>query len=96
MEARRFRSSAFWKNDVSSARSFPQNFVSVIYYVGNIICRKQDGNQSGREASTTGSKHDGKTPKLDENPNFGIMKFSMKPKDREIFTAKVRIQNVVY
>ncbi|KAF3549039.1 hypothetical protein DY000_02006708 [Brassica cretica] len=28
------------------------------------------------------------SPKLDENPNFGIMKFSLKPKDREIFTAK--------
>ena len=48
-----------------------------------------------------GCKHDGRearreNPKLDENPNFSIMKFSMKLKDREIFTAKVRIQTGVY
>ena len=46
---------------------------------------KQDGKQARQES-----------PKLDENPNFGIMKFSLKPKDREIFTAKVRIQIGVY
>ena len=45
----------------------------------------QDGKQARRE-----------NPKLDENPNFSIMKFSMKLKDREIFTAKVRIQTGVY
>ncbi|KAF3547388.1 hypothetical protein DY000_02006656 [Brassica cretica] len=38
--------------------------------MSRISCSTIDGNQSGREASTTGSKHDAKTPKLDENPNF--------------------------
>ncbi|WZZ36167.1 hypothetical protein YC2023_019568 [Brassica napus] len=30
--------------------------------------------------------------KLDENPNFGILKSSMKPKDREIFSLRFRDQ----
>ncbi|WZY99935.1 hypothetical protein YC2023_072264 [Brassica napus] len=45
LEARRFRSSTFWKNDVSSARSFPQNFVSAEYYfedIGNMMGIKHD------------------------------------------------------
>ncbi|KAF2583305.1 hypothetical protein F2Q68_00004504 [Brassica cretica] len=61
---RRFRSLTFWKNDVSSARRFPRNFVSAEYYFEEIGSRtgiKQDGKQARREASTTGSKHDGKT-----------------------------------
>ncbi|WZY86914.1 hypothetical protein YC2023_033298 [Brassica napus] len=63
LEARRFRSSTFWKNDISSARSFPQNFVSAEYYfedIGNLMRIKHDGKQARREASTTESKHDGK------------------------------------
>ena len=44
-----------------------------------------------------GGKHDGikarrENPKLDENHNFSIMKSSMKPKDREIFSLKFRDQ----
>ena len=57
--------------------------------------------EAGRELSRTGSQHDGieaprKTLKLDENPNFGIMKFFDETKGSEIFTAKVRIQSGVY
>ena len=42
------------------------------------------------------SKHYGiearwENPKLGENPNFGIMNFSRKSEDREIFSVKVRI-----
>ncbi|KAF2578460.1 hypothetical protein F2Q68_00005578 [Brassica cretica] len=47
LEARRFRSSTFGKNDISSARSFPRNFVSAKYYFEDIGSRtgiKVDGN----------------------------------------------------
>ena len=59
-------------------------------YQRNIISKKLE---AGRELSRMGSKQDGiearrENPKLDKNSNFGNMKFSMKPKDREIFTAK--------
>ncbi|KAF3511453.1 hypothetical protein F2Q69_00005636 [Brassica cretica] len=46
--------------DVSEARSFLQNIVSVEYYVGNIVSRKKDGSQEGREVSRMGSHDDGK------------------------------------
>ncbi|KAF3563089.1 hypothetical protein DY000_02017417 [Brassica cretica] len=70
LEARRFRSSTFWKNDVSSARSFRETS-----FQRNIILKTLE---AGRELSTTGSKHEGiearrENPKLDENPKFGIM-----------------------
>ncbi|KAF2577302.1 hypothetical protein F2Q68_00005243 [Brassica cretica] len=72
LEAPRFRSSTFWKNDVSSARSFPRKLVSAEYYFEDIGSRT--------ELSTMGSKHDvikarWENPKLGKNPNFGIMKF---------------------
>ncbi|KAF3595952.1 hypothetical protein DY000_02020764 [Brassica cretica] len=70
LEARRFRSSTFWKNDVSSARSFRKTS-----YQRNIVSKTLE---AGHELITTGSKHDRiearqENPKLDENPNFGIM-----------------------
>ncbi|KAF3598404.1 hypothetical protein F2Q69_00037521 [Brassica cretica] len=57
IDPRRFRSSTLWKNDVSSARSFPRNFVSAEYYFEDIGSRtgvKQDGKQARRDRSTTG------------------------------------------
>ncbi|KAF3580989.1 hypothetical protein DY000_02029562 [Brassica cretica] len=66
-DPRRFRSSTFGKNDVSSARSFPRNFVSAEYYFKDIRSRtgiKHDGNQARRDRSTTGKLEIGR------NPNF--------------------------
>ncbi|KAF3547051.1 hypothetical protein DY000_02008456 [Brassica cretica] len=67
IDPRRFRSSTFWKNDVSSARNFPRNFVSAEYYFEDIGSRtgiKQDGKQARRDQSTTGK------PEIGRNPNF--------------------------
>ncbi|KAG5398152.1 hypothetical protein IGI04_019966, partial [Brassica rapa subsp. trilocularis] len=46
---------------------------------------------TGREVSTTGSKHDGKTQSLAKTLILGIIDFSKKPEAREIFSIKVRI-----
>ncbi|KAF2562968.1 hypothetical protein F2Q70_00018470 [Brassica cretica] len=57
-DPRRFGSSTFLKNDVSSARSFPRNFVSSEYYFKDIGRRtgiKQDGKQARRDRSTMGN-----------------------------------------
>ncbi|KAF2545886.1 hypothetical protein F2Q70_00020893 [Brassica cretica] len=59
-------------------------------YQWNIILKTLE---TGRKSSRMGGKHDGiearrESPKLDETLISILWKFSMKPKDREIFTAK--------
>ncbi|WZZ66402.1 hypothetical protein YC2023_077772 [Brassica napus] len=81
-EARRFRSSTFWKNDVSSAQSFSKNFVSAEYYledIGRMTGINQDGKQARRDRSTMGKAEIGRKTLISV-----LWKFSMKPKDREI------------
>ena len=65
MEARRSRSSTVYKNDIFRKNLYQRNNISKTL-------------EAGWDLSRTGSKHDGiearrENPKLDENPNFGIM-----------------------
>ena len=52
--------------------------------------------EAGWELSRMESKHDGKTQNWTKTLISVLWKFLMKLKDREIFTAKVRIQIGVY
>ncbi|KAF2589460.1 hypothetical protein F2Q70_00039298 [Brassica cretica] len=64
-DPRRSRSLTVYKNDVSSARSFPQNFVSAEYYYEDIGSRtkiKQDGKQALWDRRTTGKLEIGRKP----------------------------------
>ena len=84
LEARRIRRTTFLQHEVFCKTSYQRNFISKT-------------SEAERELSRTGSKHDGieaqwENPKLDETLISVLWKSSMKPKDRETFTAKVRLQ----
>ncbi|KAF3573792.1 hypothetical protein F2Q69_00059743 [Brassica cretica] len=65
LEARRFTITTFLQHEVFRKTLYQRNNISKTL-------------EAGRDLSRTGSKHDGiearrENPKLDENPNFGIM-----------------------